>query len=392
MKLVRGAWKLLVGIKDALVLVAMLLFFGLLFAALNARSRPAAIKDGALVLELNGPIVEQPEDVAPLAMLSGQQIGNQYRLRDVLRAIDLAREDKRVKAIVLDLDRFGGAYPAALGEVQEALMMARAAGKPVLAYATAYTDGGYRLASAASEIWMDPMGGTLFMGPGGSQLFYKGLLDKLGVNAHVYRVGKFKSAVEPYTRADQSPESREASQALYGALLDQWHESIARARPKAQVAGLLTRPAQLVQAAGGNLAQVDMQAGLVDHLGDRIAFGHTFGDGLVVARMPCRDDNGAIHQTNTVKGETPGISGKPMLAFQLRQPLFLRQIDVLHTMTNDAGSLSGEVERRLWSHADDGRGAGCHPSLPAAAKGFDRIGIACHLLEHRRDAEPHAHN
>ena len=109
MKLVRGAWKLLVGIKDALVLVAMLLFFGLLFAALNARSRPAAIRDGALVLELNGPIVEQPEDVAPLAMLSGQQIGNQYRLRDVLRAIDLAREDKRVKAIVLDLDKFGGA-------------------------------------------------------------------------------------------------------------------------------------------------------------------------------------------------------------------------------------------------------------------------------------------
>ena len=295
MKLVRGAWKLLVGIKDALVLVAMLLFFGLLFAALNARSRPAAIKDGALVLELNGPIVEQPEDVAPLAMLSGQQIGNQYRLRDVLRAIDLAREDKRVKAIVLDLDRFGGAYPAALGEVQEALMKARAAGKPVLAYATAYTDGGYRLASAASEIWMDPMGGTLFMGPGGSQLFYKGLLDKLGVNAHVYRVGKFKSAVEPYTRADQSPESREASQALYGALLDQWRESIARARPKAQVAGLLTRPAQLVQAAGGNLAQVDMQAGLVDHLGDRIAFGRR------VAELAGSDDKKPAGNFTTIK-------------------------------------------------------------------------------------------
>ena len=273
MKLVRGAWKLLVGIKDALVLVAMLLFFGLLFAALNARSRPGAINDGALVLELDGPIVEQPEEVQPMALLSGQQIGNQYRLRDVLRAIDTARDDKRVKAIVLDLDRFGGGYPAALGEVQEALVRARTAGKPVLAFATAYTDAGYRLASAASEVWTDPMGGAVLTGPGGSQLFYKGLIDKLGVNAHVYRVGKFKSAVEPYTRTDQSPESREASQALYGSLFDQWRESVQRARPKAQLAPWLTQPAQLVQAAGGDIARANLSSGLVDKLGDRVAFG-----------------------------------------------------------------------------------------------------------------------
>lgn len=273
MKLVRGAWKLLVGIKDALVLVAMLLFFGLLFAALNARSRPGAIGDGALVLKLDGPIVEQPEEVQPVALLSGQEIGNQYRLRDVLRAIDAARDDKRVKAIVLDLDRFGGGYPAVLGEVQEALVRARTAGKPVLAFATAYTDGGYRLASAASEIWTDPMGGALFTGPGGSQLFYKGLIDKLGVNAHVYRVGKFKSAVEPYTRADQSPEAREAAQALYGSLFDQWREAVVRARPKAQIVPWLTRPAQVVQATGGDVARANLSTGLVDKLGDRVAFG-----------------------------------------------------------------------------------------------------------------------
>lgn len=273
MKLVRGAWKLLVGIKDALVLAAMLLFFAALFAALNARQRPGTINDGALVLALDGPIVEQPEEVQPMALLSGQQIGNQYRLRDVLRAIDAAKEDGRVKAIVLDLDRFGGAYPAALGEVQAALLRARTAGKPVLAFATAYTDGGYRLASAASEVWMDPMGGTIFSGPGGNQLFYKGLIDKLGVNAHVYRVGKFKSAVEPYTRTNQSPESREASQALYGALFDQWREAVAQARPKAQLAPWLTQPAQVVQQARGNVAQANLSTGLVDKLGDRVAFG-----------------------------------------------------------------------------------------------------------------------
>ena len=278
MKLVRAAWKLLVGIKDALVLVAMLLFFALLFAALNSRPTPGAIRDGALVLDLDGPIVEQPEEVAPFAFLSGQQVGRQYRLRDLVRAIDAAKGDARVKAIVLDLDRFGGAYPALLGEVADALVRVRQSGKPVLAFATGYTDGGYRLAAAASEIWMDPMGGTLFAGPGGNQLYYKGLIDKLGVNTHVYRVGKFKSFVEPYTRADQSPEAKEASTALYGALFDQWKEAVARARPKAQIANWLTAPDRIVTAANGDIARANLASGIIDKLGDRVAFGRRVAD------------------------------------------------------------------------------------------------------------------
>ncbi|KKI20676.1 signal peptide peptidase SppA [Sphingomonas sp. Ag1] len=273
MKLVRGAWKLLVGIKDALVLVAMLLFFALLFAALNSRPSAPSIKDGALVLALNGPIVEQPQEVDPLALVSGQQIGQQYRLRDVVRAIDAAKDDARVKAIVLDLDRFGGGYPATLAEVADALLRARQAGKPVLAFATAYTDGGYRLAAAASEIWTAPLGGIALSGPGGSRLYYKGLIDKLGVDVHVFRVGKFKSAVEPYTRTDESAESRAASEALYGSLLDQWKDGVARARPKAQIARWLEQPAELARSAQGDISKVALATGMVDKIGDRLAFG-----------------------------------------------------------------------------------------------------------------------
>jgi protease-4 len=272
-KLVRGAWKLLVAIKDGLVLIAMLLFFGLLFAALSARPGAKAISPGALVLDLDGTIVEQPEEQAPFAMLSGQQMPRQYRARDVLRAIDEARTDDRVKALVLDLDRFGGGYPATLNEIADAIRKFRDTKKPVLAYATAYTDAGYRLAANASEVWVNPLGGTIFMGPGGNQLYYKGLIDKLGVTTHVYRVGKFKSFVEPYTRADQSPEAREASQALLGSIFGQWKEAIARARPKAQVAQFLSAPDKLIVAAGGNIAEANKAAGIVDTLGDRTAFG-----------------------------------------------------------------------------------------------------------------------
>ena len=272
MKLVRGAWKLLVAIKDGLVLIAILLFFGLLFAALNARPGAKPIKDGALVLKLDGPIVEQPEEVAPFAAFSGSST-RQYRARDLIRTIDAARTDTQVKALVLDLDGFGGAYPATLNEVASAVERFRATKKPVLAYATGYTDGGYRLAAAASEIWIDPMGGTLFTGPGGNQLYYKGLIDKLAVTAHVYRVGKFKSFVEPYTRTDQSPDARAASEQLYGVLFSQWQEAIRKARPKARVEGFLANPEQPILAANGDISKANLTAGIVDKLGDRTAFG-----------------------------------------------------------------------------------------------------------------------
>ena len=272
MKLVRGAWKLLVGIKDALVLILMLLFFGGLFAALSARPN-TRITDGALVLDLSGSIVEQPVEADPVALLSGQPAAQELRLRDVVRALDAAKDDARVKAVVLDMDKFAGGYPAALAEVGDAVARVRASGKPVLAYATLYTDGGYRIASNASEVWENPFGGTMFRGPGGPQLYYKGLIDKLGVNAHVYRVGQFKSAVEPFTRADQSEPARAANQALYGAIFDQWRAAVQKARPKAQLDAFLTRPEAVIQAAGGDVAQANLRSGLVDQLGDRIAFG-----------------------------------------------------------------------------------------------------------------------
>ncbi len=272
MKLVRGAWKLLVGIKDFLVLAFMLLFFGALFAALNARPGAKAVGDGALVMRLDGRVSEQPADVDPFAGVTGTAVLRDNRLRDVIHALETARTDSRVKAVVLDLDRFTGGYPSAVADVADAVGRVRASGKPVLAYATGYTDSSYLVAANASEVWMNPMGGTLFMGPGGSQLYYKGLIDKLGVNVHVYRVGQFKSAVEPYTSTGQSEPARAANAALYGAIFDQWKSSVAKARPKARIAELIAQPDRLVVAAGGDMARMNKAMGIVDTLGDRAAF------------------------------------------------------------------------------------------------------------------------
>jgi protease-4 len=191
----------------------------------------------------------------------------------VVHSLETAATDDRVKAVALDLDSFLGAGQAALSNVGEALQAVRRANKPVIAYATAYSDDGYQLAAHASEIWLNPLGGVLITGPGGSNLYYKGLLDKIGVTANVYRAGAYKSAVEPFTRTDMSPEARQASQALAAALWENWLGDVSRARPRAQLAPYVAAPADRFAQAGGDMARAALQAGLVDRIGDRTAFG-----------------------------------------------------------------------------------------------------------------------
>ena len=273
MKLVRGAWKVLVGVKDMLVLLFMLLFFGLLFVVLSASPNPAAVTAGALVLDLDGSIVEQPAETDPFAAFAGGEVTKESRLRDVVHALETAATDDRVKTVVLDLDRFAGGGQVALADVGVALDKVRAAKKPVLAYATGYSDDAYQLAAHASEVWLNPMGLALFTGPGGSRLYYKGLIDKLGVTTHVYKVGTYKSAVEPYIRADQSPEAREANAALASALWGGWLAEVKKARPQAKIAEFVATPDAMIQAQGNDLAKAALAAGLVDKLGDRSDFG-----------------------------------------------------------------------------------------------------------------------
>jgi protease-4 len=264
---------LLVGVKDALVLVFMLLFFGTLYAILSATPHVGGAREGALVLKLDGSIVEQPVQPSAFDLVGDGPMTREYRLRDVVNALDTAATDGRVKAVVLDLDSFLGGGQAALSDVAAAIDRVRKSNKPVIAYATGYTDSGYQLASHASEIWLNPLGAVLITGRGGNNLYFKGLLDKLGVTANVYRAGAFKSAVEPYTRTDMSPEAREAARALSGALWENWQQEVRKARPKAEISAYAMQPLERITASGGDMAKAAIAARLVDKLGDRIAFG-----------------------------------------------------------------------------------------------------------------------
>jgi protease-4 len=293
MSFVGKVWKILVGIKDGLVLLFMLLFFVALFGVLSARPNPGKVRDGALLVDLSGVIVEEKSSLDPIeALLSRTAPVGETRARDVTRALDAAATDNRVKAVVIDMTTFLGGGQVHLTDIGEAMDRVRKAGKPVLTYAKAYADDHMLLAAHASEVWLDPIGVAVISGPGRYNLYYAGLLEKLGVNARVYRVGEFKAAVEPWSRSDMSDAARANIGGLYGALWEEYKANVTRARPKLQLAKVTDDPQAWIASSGGDMAEAALAAGLVDKLGDKAQFGARVAE--LAGKDPWSDKPGAF--------------------------------------------------------------------------------------------------
>lgn len=377
----RAGWRILVAIKDALVLLFLLAFFGAIYALMTIDPTPQVGEGGALVLALDGIVVEQPSEIDPLAALtsSGPPL-REYRTSDIIRALDSAITDARVEAVVLDLDRFLGGGQVSLIEIGRRIEKVKKAGKAVYAFATAYSDDSYLLAAQASEVWVDPMGGAIFAGPGGSNLYFRNALDRFGIEAHVYRVGTYKSAVEPFLRDSQSEEAKAASNALYGEIWKNWQAEVARARPRAKLAALLTRPAETAASAGGDLAEMAKGLGVVDRLGSRIDFGkmvaekvgvdeeeipgsfRSIGYDAWIAANPPTTSGSAIGIL-TVAGEIvdgeagPGTAGGDTISDALYRALDEEGLKALVVRVNSPGgsALASEQIRRAVAEAK-GRG------------------------------------
>ena len=267
MAFLRSVWSIMVGIKDALVLLALVLFFGLLWAAFSFQAPGASVPDGAaLVLNLEGSLVDQAQEVSPFAFLSGQEIIPEIEVRDLVQAIDTAKDDKAIKMIVMDLDGFMGGGLANLETVGAALARFRASGKTVESYAVGYADDGYYLASHANKIWLSPLGAVVLTGPGGNNLYFKEALDKLKVNIEVFRVGTYKSFVEPFTRNESSPEAKAANQVLADDLWLSYRTGVQAQRKNLDLQALLANWQARVTGANKGQAELALDAGLVDGL------------------------------------------------------------------------------------------------------------------------------
>lgn len=277
----RKVWRLLVGIKDALALLFLLVFFGTLFAVLSSRPNPGFVRNGALLLDINGSIVEEVSPVDPIQALLSQTLPTrEYAARDLVRAIDAAAADERVEALALDLTGFLGGGAVHMSEVSAALDRFSAAEKPIYAFAYAYSDDSLLLAAHADEIWVDPMGGVAITGPGGENLYYADALDRFNITANVYRVGTYKSAVEPYTANGMSPEARENLSQLLATIWQEWRANVRAVRPQADIELVTTDVAGWLAASDNDIAQASVAAGLADRIGTRVEWGEHIAEAV----------------------------------------------------------------------------------------------------------------
>jgi protease IV len=226
-----------------------------------------------LVLKPQGRLVEQ-YSINPvqrtLSKLSGDE-PKEVQLRDLTGAIDAAAKDARITRIVLDPGELQAGGFAALSEVGAALDRFRAAGKPVLAWAPSMDQYQYYLAAHADRILLDPQGGVLITGLANYRLFYKGLLDKLGVDVYLFRVGQFKSAAEPFILDHASPESKEADSFWMGGIWDKYIADVATLRkldPATLRADIDDLPDRIATTQG-DLGKLALDEHLIDGLATR---------------------------------------------------------------------------------------------------------------------------
>jgi protease-4 len=266
-----GGFLRLVDATRRLVLnVLFLLIVVVLAVALFTSSRPRLSENTALVVVLRGDLVEQYSGSAREAQLAEALGGveRETQLRDVVAVLDAAARDPNIARAVLILDDMGSAGMAKLNEVAAALERFRSAGKQILAWGSQMSQAQYYLAAHADQVYLHPSGAVLLTGLGGYRNYYRDALDRLGVTVNVFRVGKYKSFVEPFV--NNAP-SREAQEAESFWLNDAWTSYTgqveqARKLPTGALGRMIDELPVRLGAAGGDLAKLALSEKLVDAL------------------------------------------------------------------------------------------------------------------------------
>jgi len=268
-RLFRFLWSGVDGLRKILHLMVLLFIFSIIFSAL-ASSSVVIPQSGALVIQPAGNIVEQlagdPFDRA-LQELMGDG-PPQTLMKDIVDGLEFAKDDERISAVVLDLSAMPGGGLSKLKRISSAIEDFKQSGKPVIATADYYGQGSYYLAAHADIVYMHPDGALVLSGFGSYRNFYKTAIDKLKIDWNIFRVGTYKSAVEPFMRDDMSVESEAALLAVLDQLWVQYMSDVeaARSLDSGVIQDVLENLIAHVEATNGDLAQLALEQGFVDGL------------------------------------------------------------------------------------------------------------------------------
>ncbi|RTR38816.1 signal peptide peptidase SppA [Shewanella canadensis] len=271
-------WNTVNGIRK---LILNLFFFGILAAIIVVMTVEDDVKldsGSALVMNLSGSIVEQKRQVDPIeaAMKNSKsnEAGGELLLADVLNVIDNAALDTRISSIVLDIGHLRWTGISKLQSIGDALTRFKESGKPIIAKANWYGQNQYFLASFADTIYLNPQGSVELEGLSRYRQYYKSALDKLKIKAHIFRVGTFKSAVEPYIRDDMSPAAKEANTELLNDIWANYETQVAQNRNISADKLVLSADQYLIELekANGKSAEMALNMNWVDELASAEAF------------------------------------------------------------------------------------------------------------------------
>lgn len=272
-KFVKSVWNWIRALQSFVGTILFIFLLGFVVLSLSSGQKITIPDDSAIVISLEGVIREQRiYDSNPLrTVASGEEEQSQTILREVIKAIDLAASDERIKMLVLKADYLRGAMPSKLHYIGDALSRFRQSGKKVVTYGASFSQAGYLVASYADEIYLHPYGAVLLYGYGSYKNYYKDFLKKIKAEVQLFRVGKYKSAMEPFIRSDMSPEAREASMELLGEMWGQYIDRVALERDMSveELTQGVENADSALEKLGGDLAALALDYKLVDGLKTR---------------------------------------------------------------------------------------------------------------------------
>jgi protease IV len=340
-RLFRYLWVWLDAVRRTFFNLVFLLLLGIVIA-LIWRPAPELPDSTALVLRPSGALVEQTRLEEPLELLrpGGVRV-SQTALRNLIEAVDAARDDARITGLVIDTDGLTQSGISKLSELRAAIQAFKVSGKPVIARGERLDQGQYYLASVADEVHLSTDGFVLLRGLARYSSYFGNALDSLGVKVHVFRVGEYKSFSEPFTRSDMSEADRDSTRDLLDGLWRMFREDIAASRgiELGMLDDYIMDYGAALAASGGNAADAAFRAGLVDRFSTRDEWRSVLRERFGVG------DNGEDFR---------GVSvARYLAAIRSERPAEIDQIAVLVAQgaivdgTGTPGSVGGDTLARL---------------------------------------------
>jgi protease-4 len=380
-----GLWRFVNGARKVFLNVLFLLFVYFFFVVAMQTDQPMTMRgDTTLVLRPYGNVVEE-YSTSPLdrALLQAtDEVPQETRLRDLLGAIEKAGRDSRISQMVIDTDYLWNVGLSSLQDLEHAVNRFKASGKPVIAMGDAMGQHQYYLASLADEVWLNPNGLVWIDGYSNIRHFYREGLEKLEVEINLFRVGEYKSAMEPYIRDDMSPEAKEAARFWLASLWQQYLDGVSRNRgiPISTLSEAIDDFANRLEAVDGDFARFALDLGLVDRLVTRpeartelalMGASNNAGDSfravgvenyLEITGYARKPSKGANIQVVVAEGEitrgqqSPGRVGSETTASELRAAGRDNNVSAVILRVNSPGgdAFASEVIRREVQALTDG--------------------------------------